>query len=46
MEKLNELMPNEKFNRIDQQEILLNFLKRHNIFKDITALHSKSRAVI
>ena len=46
MKRFSSLMPVNDFNRIDEQEELLNFVKRHDVFKEISALHSKSRAVI
>ena len=43
--KTNKLLTEERFGRIDKAELLMDFLKRHRLMKDLSALHSRSRAV-
>lgn len=45
MKKTNDLMLEGEYSRIDKGELLLDFLKRHKLMKEICALHSRSRAV-
>jgi hypothetical protein len=45
MPKTNQLLTEDAYKRIDKDEFMLDFLKRHKCMKEITALHSRSRAV-
>lgn len=41
----SKVFPESKFKRYDDHECLLDFLKRFEIFENITALHSRSRVI-
>lgn len=45
LKNTNEAFSEANYQRVDANECLLDFLKRHKIFKDITALHSRSRVI-
>lgn len=46
MTTANKMLPASEFARVDPKETFLDFLKRHEIFQELVALHSKSRAVL
>ena len=39
-------MASGEYERIDDKERFLDFLKRFNVYKEVQALHSRSRAVV
>ena len=43
LKNTNDVFVKEKFQRLHQNECLMDFIKRHKFFIDITALHSRSR---
>jgi hypothetical protein len=42
----DEVFDKTKYARFDHNEQFLDFLKRHDIYKDLTPLHSRSRVVM
>ena len=45
MKETSKVFDAQTFKRLDSNEKLMDFLKRHKVFEDIAALHSRSRAV-
>jgi hypothetical protein len=45
LENFNKKLSTKDYERIDDKEHFLDFLKRFNFYKEIQALHSRSRAV-